>query len=481
MQETKIINYKAPPTVARYIKDNSVENYICGPIGSGKSVGSIMKCMYIAKNIMRDPVDGIRKSRIIVSRKTEDQLNRTFAQDFIKWFPPDGKHIIYRKKAREIEIKIPNEIECMIYLIPLDTPQDKERLLSTNVTAICFDECIEADNRLISDARGRTGRYPGTRYKDDDPEKGIIYGPYDDNGFSLGQLFGSTNPPEGGTWWQDRIDNPPPGVTVFRQPSGLSEDAENLNHLPPNFYQEKAISNDEDWVRRYVHGLTGRSKKGKPVYSGFIHDYHVSTENLEPTRYAPVIVGMDFGLNPSAVFLQQTLDGKVHVLDELTSDGMGIKRFMDEIFTPLIKRKYLGVDIQIFGDPSGAKRTDTNEKTNFDYIKYAGYSAIPAHSNVVADRVESVNGLFCRQIQGEPAIMIDHRLSFLIAGLDGKYHYKTNEENGYIIDAKPVKNEYSHIQDALQYACMYYNKPMRVLNNKAEAIEIKKTNYYWDD
>ena len=481
MSEARVINYKAPPTVGKFIKDNSIENYIVGPVGSGKSVGSIMKCMHIAKTIMKDPVDGVRRSRIIVSRRTEDQLHRTFATDFCTWFPPDGKHIIYRKKLREIELNFPEELECMINLMPLDTAQDKDRLLSSNVTAICFDECVEVNHKLIADARGRVGRFPSTRYKDGDRKRGILYGCYDEDGFKLGQVFGSTNPPEGGTWWQDRIDNPPDGIKVYRQPSGLSDNAENLDHLPPDFYEDKARSNDMDWVRRYVHGLTGKSKKGKPVYSGFIRDYHLSVPALEPTRYAPVIVGMDFGLNPSAVFLQQSLNGQINVLDELTSDGMGIKRFLETMFTPLISRKYLGVDVQIFGDPSGVARKDTDEKTNFDFLRTAGYNAMPAATNVIADRTESVNDLFCRQIEGKPAILVDSRLAFLIAGLDGKYFYKTDEESGYIIKLKPEKNEYSHIQDAFQYACLYYNKPMRIFDQRQDAIELKNANYSWSD
>ncbi len=472
LRETNIVKYKAEKCAKEFIKCNALENYIVGPIGSGKTVSAIMKCWHIASTIMKDPKDGVRKSIIIVSRKTEMQLHQGFAADFCKWFPPDGKYIIYRKKLREIEIDFPNEMHCMIYLVPLDSERDKARLLGTNVSAVLFDEFVEVDLELIAQARGRVGRYPATKYENNDYTKRIIYGCFDDAGRKLGQVFGSTNAPEGGTDWAERIDYPPEGIVVIRQPSGLSDEAENLAHLPPDFYQDKAKSNDPDWVRRYVHGLTGKSKKGKPVYSGFVRDLHVTQEEMFPLQHIPVIVGMDFGRDPSAVFCQQTQDGQVRVIDELPANGMGVKTFLKELFTPMVNNKYLGCDIHIFGDPSGITR-EGDERSCFDRIQEAGFQSQPASTNTLADRLESVNDLFSRQIQGKPAILVNKNCSFLIAGLDGKYHYETDEKDGFITKFKPKKDGYSHIQDALQYACLYYNRPSRLGEFNDRKLEIE--------
>src|SRR3954468_13350890 len=49
----------------------------------------------------------------------------------------------------------------------------------------------------------------------------------------------------------------------------------------------------------------------------------VAAEPMAPIAQAPVVVGLDFGLTPAAVFCQRTAMGRWLVLGELVSEDMG--------------------------------------------------------------------------------------------------------------------------------------------------------------
>ena len=43
----------------------------------------------------------------------------------------------------------------------------------------------------------------------------------------------------------------------FKQPGGLSEHAENREHLPDQYDERQVAGKDQDWVKVYVHGEYG--------------------------------------------------------------------------------------------------------------------------------------------------------------------------------------------------------------------------------
>ena len=61
---------------------------VVGPVGSGKTTAAIMKIAYHAKR-MAKATDGIRHSKAVWIRNTNEQLKDTSIPDFLSWFP-DG-------------------------------------------------------------------------------------------------------------------------------------------------------------------------------------------------------------------------------------------------------------------------------------------------------------------------------------------------------------------------------------------------------
>ena len=73
-------------------------------------------------------------------------------------------------------------------------------------------------------------------------------------------------------------------------------------------------------------------------------------------------------------------------------------------------------------------------------------------------------------------LIIDKKCNMLIQGFNGKYKYKKDRNGG--IGLEPVKDEWSHIHDAMQYACLYWSEGstnvLDRLSNKEYNIEMYK-------
>ena len=150
---------------------------------------------------------------------------------------------------------------------------------------------------------------------------------------------GRHEPPTMDTWWYFQMEklDPKDGVSdndngwdVFKQPSGRSALAENVENLPDGYYDTQGRS--EDYVRVFIDGEYGLSSAGQPVYKYFRPDYHMASSTLTPITNGvrSVIVGMDLGLTPAAVFGQLDPVDDADI-DEAVSFDMGIKRFVRTI------------------------------------------------------------------------------------------------------------------------------------------------------
>ena len=150
----------------------------------------------------------------------------------------------------------------------------------------------------------------------------------------------------------------------------------------------------------------GAIEEGKPVYPNFKQELHISKEELKATITQPIVIGIDFGLTPAAVFGQRTALGRWNILNELVCFDMGVMRF-SELLRGEIAKNYKNFDIQIYGDPAGDFRSQTDERTPFSIMRNYGLKALPAPSNDVALRIESVDTALQRLIDGKAGFMID--------------------------------------------------------------------------
>jgi hypothetical protein len=128
---------------------------------------------------------------------------------------------------------------------------------------------------------------------------------------------------------------------------------------------------------------------------------------------------------------------------------MGIQRFIRTMLKPLLYERYPGSPVLVVVDPAGVQRAQTDERSVVDIIKAEGMKVIPARTNNVSARINAVDEYLMRQVDGDPAFLVDPRCTQLKAAMMGGYRYKPKGDGD--ID----KNKHSHVAEALQYLMLH--------------------------
>lgn len=432
------IYYKPTPTGRKFMMSNAKMRVLMGPVGSGKSVTCCFEVFRRASE-QAPGKDGLRKSRWAVVRETVRQLSDTTIKTWLDWFP-DGVCGRFMRTTKTYYLEI-GDIRAEIMFRALDDADDVANLNSLELTGAWFNECRDIAPEIVDAMSKRIGRYPSKK----------------DGGPTWHGMWGDTNPPPIDTWWYYQMEhlNPEDGVSpiingweVFKQPSGRSPIAENVENLPPGYYDPQGRS--DDYVRVYIDGEYGHSQKGTPVYKHFRPDYHIAKGPLRPiiNGVRPLLVGMDLGLTPAAVIGQQDPRGRVIVLAEAAVFDMGVQRFVRTVLKPLIAEKFPGLPVRVVTDPAGKQRAQTDERSAVQLIEEEGLQVMPASTNALQARLNAVDKFLMQQVDGEAGFLLDPSCTRLKAAMLGGYRF--HPKNGNI-----EKNAHSHIAEALQYFALH--------------------------
>jgi len=448
-------SYERVPTIRRFAQSDARVRAIMGAFGSGKSSGCLWEL--IRRSIQQVPGrDGIRKTRFAIVRNSYPQLRDTTIKTVLEWLPPK---FFGQYKVADHDYIITGFEGCRIELMfrALDRPEQIDNLLSLELTGAWLNEVKEVPKEIVDAIDGRIDRYPKI----------------EDGGRTWTGIIMDTNPPDDHSWFY-RIfeEEQPEGWELFKQPSGLSKDAENiLTHeefeiiqkdpkadivggLHPDYYINLAKGKSKDYIDVFIHGDYGLLKEGKPVYENtFNNQLHVADHNIMPILNKEIVIGMDFGLTPAAVFLQQSMRGVVRVLDELYEEDMGIENFVNNVLTPHLNMYYPSNKVLICGDPAGVNRADTDERTCFDVLRSLNYKVIPAKSNALTYRIGAVEYFLGKMVDAHPAFLLSPTCKLLRKGFVSGYVYRRIRSGASTLKYTdtPLKNEYSHPHDALQY------------------------------
>jgi len=436
--------YRPPPTVERFMRSDTRFRLIMGPFGSGKSSGCCVEIAHRAKQ-QKPGRDHVRRSRWAVVRNTLPQLRDTTLKTWFDWFP-NGVAGAWVETTKTFNLRF-DDVHAEVMFRPLDTPDDVAKLLSLELTGAYVNEAREIPKEIVDGLDGRIGRFPAVS----------------NGGCTWRGIFGDTNPPEEDSWWHRMFEKIIPNRwDVFKQPSGLSPHAENIENLDPGYYQNLAEGKDPEWVKVYVHGEYGTSKSGKPVHPTFNSEIHVAKQPLTPNRHLIAVVAADFGLTPAVVIKQQDAFGRVLTLDEIVTgiqgmDRMGLRRLIQLKLKPLLRNKYDDVKIVVTGDPAGASAAQTDERSCVDIFREEGFKRVKfAWSNNPIHRIGATDHFLTRMTEVASGFLIDPRCPFYIRGLKGGYRYKVSKDG--ITSESVDKSDYSHICEAGQYADMYFER-----------------------
>lgn len=432
------LKYEASPTCAEFIKSKAPRKILSGPVGGGKTSACIMAIMTNA--IQQEPDnDGIRRTRHLIVRNTVPMLKTTTIKSFLDWIP-DGVFGRWATSDKVYYMRF-SDVEAEISFVSLEDEQDIRKLLSLETTTCYFNELKEISPAIIEGMIGtkRVGRYPSMKQ-----------GP----GATYPCIMADTNMPSMDTFHQRIMDGDEPGWETFRQPPGDSAEAENLQYLPPDYYNTEGLS--EEYIRTMIKCEYGTSKEGMPVFrSTFIPEFHVAKEPLL-TIYSPdfpLLIGLDAGLTPAAIIGQLTPTGRLHIIGECftpKNESIGMERFLTNRLIPMIQSKFSGVAATVIVDPAAMQRSQSSEETVFQVIEKSGLKVRTAASNKLELRIGSAETLFGRQMGGKAGILIDAGCTGLISAL--KYGYKFAAKRDGDMEEKPLKDHpNSDIGDSFCY------------------------------
>ncbi len=432
-----VFNYADAPTIKKFSQSNKFIRGLMGPFGSGKSSGCVIELVKIAQ---KQPMDakGVRRSRFAVIRNTYPQLKDTTIKTFHSWLPSEDFGVWNKTEHVYLINKLSPDMEIEILFRALDRPEHVANLLSLELTSAWVNEAREVPWAVIQALQGRVGRFPAAK-----------------DGGCVGQcIIMDTNPPDTDSWWYELFEEKKPeSAEIFKQPSGMADEAENKKNLPDRYYENQLEGMDEETAQVYVHGDYGFLKDGKPVYPEYVDTLHC--KDIEPVKGLPIYRGWDFGITPACVFSQVLPTGQWLTFDELVSNDMLIDTFGDEVLDHTARTYPWATEFIDIGDPAGLQRSavakTTEEATCFAILKAKNINIEPGDQTLML-RLNSVKRALQTIQKGLPRLVVHSRCKTLRKGYQGRYQYKRVQISGTErFHDLPDKNDYSHPHDANQY------------------------------
>lgn len=452
--------------------DHFVRGVIAG-VGTGKSVMMIQELL--RRGFNQDPgADGVRRTRMGLVRATYPSLRTTTVKTFSQWVPPLLSPV--RQTApmtARFTGALPDgtHFDMEFIFIALENAQDVQKLKSMEFTMIFINEAREVAFEVYDTCKERVGRFPTL-----DPLTGI-------GGCTYSGVIFDSNPP-GEDHWIAKLDrNPTESSKIFHQPSPfiekvntkgeieyhdnpLAENLEYLNQKPMQngvpwtmeqrrafgyeYYRRMLDGKPKHYIDTEIMGKYGSNFDGRPVYQEYWADDMVCSYPLEAKYGYPVILGIDTtGLNPAVAFGQLEV-GVLQIKHELLALDMPFVPFVRDVLKPFLAQHYPGCQVVAYTDPANPRDSNRGE-TPVQVLRQYGIQAQNAPTNKFKARLDSVISF----LQRRGGLLIDKRCEKIIDGFRGGYHYRPLKISGVgqTFSSEPVKNEFSHLADAVQYLC----------------------------
>lgn len=453
------MNINLAPTVSDYYLDDSFVSLIIGPIGSGKTLGSILKLDRLIHEQEPDN-DGIRRTRIAVIRNTSVELRDTTIKSFEGYY----KDLLKFNWGNLTAVYEHGDIKAEFLFRALDRPEDMRKLLSLEITFAYINELRELPREALENVTSRLGRYPY---------------PTDGKGATKSMCISDSNAFDNETWiYKLFMEEKPKHWSMFIQPPALLEDdsvnpdAENLENLPYEYYRKQTEGKSKDYVDVMYKVKFIPLQTGKPVYSEYTDNFHcVRHEDLQPPSTSlPLICGGDNGRWSAFLIGQMDTLGRLVIFDEITSEDLNLTQF-GEIISSYMRKHYSGYGFESWIDPWAANtRGQVTDDTMFKVYNNSGLNPRVSYTGSPMTMVEAVKAKLGKIIINQPAILISDKCISLRKALNGGYQFRRINVSGQRYAEKPDKDRYSHVANAMEF----------LVDGTGASRELKSSNKYKD-
>jgi PBSX family phage terminase large subunit len=217
-----------------------------------------------------------------------------------------------------------------------------------------------------------------------------------------------TSSPCGFNWLHDYFAGPnkKSGYEIVQ---GSSRD--NI-YLPEGYVESLKNAYDPKMYQQEVEGQFVSTNVGQ-VYYAFDRENHVRPVAIND-RF-PLLIGMDFNVNPMTAVICQSYDNKIHVVDEVWLMSSNTEEMAMEL-----KRRYPNRHLRVIPDSTGnAQKTSQKKgKTDHQILRDFGLEVVFNLNPARFDRYVCVNNLF-----DKGRMYVDPKCKHLITDLE-KLTYK---------------------------------------------------------
>lgn len=262
-----------------------------------------------------------------------------------------------------------------------------------------------------------------------------------------------TSTPNGYDWMYVEFEEKPKIVKDGKQMNighgyVVSSTRENRKNLPANYIEELESSYDPLIAEQEIEGKFVNVRTGR-VYHQFARE-----KNLKPFTHLPnlpIILCVDFNVDPMKWCLVQHWQGKDYVFDEFAKNNTHTREMAQAV-----KDRYGNAWMMLYGDHSGNNRDTRSRTTDIEIIKEVlgiDESNIKIKKQPPVDsRINAVNARL-NNVANQQNLLIDPKCEHMIKDLEHVIYDKNGKIEKNTSD--PIKKQLSHISDALGYYVEY--------------------------
>jgi hypothetical protein len=400
--------------------------------------------------------EGVRRTAAAVVRKTYPEIVSSILKDVRELIPTSmGRLTMGHPPQLELNFDLDDgtRVEATVQFLALDKPEDANKVRGMNISWAWINEVNLISEDVFRMVLARTNRFrPGYN--------------------KWAGIFADANPWDEDHWLQVLAGKQKDDPEFFRdykffvQPAAMikvdgkwveNPQAENQALLRTGYGRKQIAGAREDWIRINLGNELGYAYDGKPVHPDYSDKGNVAEGPLMP-RAGVVYVGLDFGLDPSAVFWQRQMNGQWWGFDEIAQHDMHNESFAQELKTRCAKWRLLvsGLTFIFVGDPSGDNRSMTDGRTTFQIYRAQGINVRKGSTNDPQIRRAALDRPLTRTVDGgKPGLLLSPSMTNLRKALAGKWCYRRVQIGGtarYKDEAD--KDSYSHIGEAAEYGLM---------------------------
>jgi hypothetical protein len=454
---------KFSPTIQGFILSEKAITILIAPLGEGKSFGCVgamiihaARCGHpIRCAIVRDTLENIKLSIVPTIQE--------FFQEFFPDIPP-AKLYRFKNEYKELSIFFNPRID--VDLFGIDDPASLSKLQGSSAYSLIWlnepAPISDKANAGLSEDVYNVAVIRALRRKG-----------------SPGRLVVDMNPADDEHWTYRRFIEEPdfePEFPLVQKQVWQVPYGEN-RHLKDESRQaaRKMYQNDPAAYARYVEGRFATIYRGKRVTPDYNPNIHLSPVPLAPAKGLVSFAYFDSWHSPAVVLGQITQTGRLVFLNTLRLEGGDIRALIQNQVLPMINSpawKDKPFSWRVGGDFTMKQPDQSNIQESAARVVEAAFPGCifqPGPSkwkHMVAGFGYALN----HSILGLPAVYLCQTNRLLHKGLNGGWHYKTDNSGNVsrVENVKPEKDKASHFCDAWANAvCVLLPTQDRTVNLSA--------------